>query len=157
MRITLIAFILLLGVASTRAAETAAPERGVAITDPATLRKLDQERFELGRMLLPQQSSNVPLANAELFALPSMVPVREALDREFDRYIARHRANLPKETIGVGAGFDFQLFDRTLLGSSDARFVLAGSLFRILQATIRDDTLFKPTEGLRRPGGYVGC
>jgi hypothetical protein len=29
-------------------------------------------------------------------------------------------------------------------------------LFRILQATIRDDTLFKPTEGLRRPGGYVG-
>ena len=107
------------------------PERGAAITDPATLRKLDQERFGLDRMLLPQPSSNIPLANAELFALPSMVPVREAFDREFDRYIARHQASLPKETIGVGAGFDFQLFDRTLLGSSDARFVLAGIVNRM--------------------------
>jgi len=130
-RIALIAFILLLGLAPACAAETAVLERGVAITDPATLRKLDQERFGLDRMLLLQQSSDSPLANAQLFALPSMVPVREALDRELDRYIARHQANLPKETIGVGAGFDFQLFDRTLLGSSDARFVLAGIVNRM--------------------------
>ena len=60
-----------------------------------------------------------------------MVPVRKALDREFDRYITRHQASLPKETIGVGAGFDFQLFDRTLLDSSDARFVLAGIVNRM--------------------------
>ncbi len=30
-------------------------------------------------------------------------------------YLRRHRASLPKETIGVGEGFDFQLFDQTLL------------------------------------------
>jgi hypothetical protein len=130
-RFCLIAFILLLGVAPVRAIETAVLERGTAITDPATLRKLDQGRFALDRMLLPQRSSDIALANAELFALPSMVPVREALDREFDRYIARHQASLPKETIGVGGGFDFQLFDRTLLASADARFVLAGIVNRM--------------------------
>ena len=50
MRIALIAFILLLGLAPACAAATAVLERGVAITDPATLRKLDQERFGLDRM-----------------------------------------------------------------------------------------------------------
>ena len=54
---------------------------------------------------------------SELFALPSMAPVRKALDAEFDRYIARHKADLPNETIGVGTAFDFQLFDRALLYS----------------------------------------
>ena len=58
-------------------------------------------------------------------------PVRQAIDGEFDRYIARHQASLPKETIGVGEGFDFQLFDRALLYSADTRFVLAGIVNRM--------------------------
>jgi hypothetical protein len=66
-----------------------------------------------------------------LFALPSMVPVRQAIDDEFDRYIARHQVNLPKETIGVGEGFDFQIFDRALLYSAETRFVLAGIVNRM--------------------------
>jgi hypothetical protein len=41
-------------------------------------------------MLLPERSADIPLANSALFALPSMVPVRQAIDGEFDRYIARH-------------------------------------------------------------------
>ena len=41
------------------------------------------------------------------------------------------QASLPKETIGVGAGFDFQLFDRALLYSPDTRFVLAGIVNRM--------------------------
>jgi hypothetical protein len=60
-----------------------------------------------------------------------MIPVRQAIDGEFDRYIARHQANLPKETIGVGEGFDFQLFDRALLYSAETRFVLAGIVNRM--------------------------
>ena len=40
-------------------------------------------------------------------------------------------ASLPKETIGVGEGFDFQLFDRTLLYSAETRFVLAGIVNRM--------------------------
>ena len=95
----------------------AALERGTAITDPATLRELDGGRFRLDRMLLPERSADIPLTNSELFALPSMTPVRQAIDGEFDRYVARHKASLPKETIGVGEGFDFQLFDRALLYS----------------------------------------
>ena len=81
-----------------RAALDAALERGTAITDPATLRELDGGRFRLDRMLLPERSADIPLSNSELFALPSMAPVRQAIDGEFERYIARHKASLPKET-----------------------------------------------------------
>jgi len=126
-----ILFAVLCGVLPAFAAPEAALERGTAITDPATLRDLDSGKFRLDRMLLPERSVDVPLANSALFALPSMVPVQRAIDGEFDRYVARHGANLPNETIGVGAGFDFQLFDRALLYSQDTRFVLAGIVNRM--------------------------
>ena len=126
-----IVFALLCGALPAFAAQDAALERGTAITDPATLRELDSGKFRLDRMLLPERSADIPLANSALFALPSMVPVRQAIDGEFDRYIARHGASLPKETIGVGEGFDFQLFDRALLYSQDTRFVLAGIVNRM--------------------------
>ena len=126
-----IIFALLCGALPARAAETAALERGTAITDPATLRELDGRKFRLDRILLPERSPDIPRANSELFAMPSMAPVRRAIDGEFDRYIARHGASLPKETIGVGVGFDFQLFDRTLLYSAETRFVLAGIVNRM--------------------------
>ena len=124
-------FVLLCGALPARAAEDAAPERGTAIIDPATLRELDHGKFRLDRMLLPERSAATPLANSELFAIPSMAPVRQSIDGEFDRYVARHGASLPKETIGVGTGFDFQLFDRALLYSADTRFVLAGIVNRM--------------------------
>jgi hypothetical protein len=87
-------------------------------------------------MLLPEGSADAPLSNGELFALPSMTPVRQALDGEFERYVVRHRASLPKETIGVGEGFDFQLFDRALLYSTQTRFVLAGIVNRMDRAYV---------------------
>ncbi len=130
-RFLAIVFAMLCAALPARAAQDAALERGTAITDPATLRELDGGRFRLDRMLLPERSADIPLANNALFALPSMVPVRQAIDGEFDRYIARHQANLPKETIGVGEGFDFQLFDRALLYSAETRFVLAGIVNRM--------------------------
>ena len=70
-----------------------------------------------------------------------MAPVRRALDAEFDRYVARHKASLPGETIGVGENFDFQLFDRALLYSSDTRFVLAGIVNRMDRAYVSQDEL----------------
>ncbi len=137
MRITLIAFILLLGAATmARAVEPAALERGTAITDPATLRELDGGRFRLDRMLLPERSAEAPLSNDELFRLPSMIPVRQAIDGEFDRYVVRHKSSLPRETIGVGEGFDFRLFDRTLFYSAQTRFVLAGIVNRMDRAYV---------------------
>jgi hypothetical protein len=130
-RFLAIVFAMLCAALPARAAQDAALERGAAITDPATLRELDSGRFRLDRMLLPERSADIPLANSVLFALPSMIPVRHAIDGEFDRYIARHQANPPKETIGVGEGFDFQLFDRALLYSAETRFVLAGIVNRM--------------------------
>src|ERR1700723_1664319 len=111
-----------------------AMERGAAITDPSGLRELDRGRFGLSRMLSPARPTDVPLTGSRLFALPSMAPVRKALDAEFDRYIQARKADLPNETIGVGTSFDFQLFDRAQLYSPDTRFVLAGIVNRMDRA-----------------------
>jgi hypothetical protein len=136
LRFLVIMFALLCGAVPARAAQDMALERGAAIIDPSVLREFDRGRFGLGRMLRPGQSADVPLSNIQLFALPSMVPVREAIDREFDRYIAKYKASLPNETIGVGDTFAFQLFDRALLYSSAVRFVLAGIVNRMDRAYV---------------------
>jgi len=137
----LVTFLLLLaGVWPARDAQSAALERGTAIIDPGALRELDRGRFGLGRVMLPSRSADAPLANSQLFVLPSMLPVRKALDAEFDRYISRHKKSLPNETIGVGNSFDFQLFDRTLLDSPNTRFVLAGIVNRMDRAYVTPDS-----------------
>jgi hypothetical protein len=132
-------FVLLCSALPSRAAQGApALERGTAITDPLALRELDHGRFGLTRVMIPTRSSDAPLTNSQLFAWPSMVPVRKALDAEFDRYVSRHKADLPNETIGVGNSFDFQLFDPALLYSSDTRFVLAGIVNRMDRAYLSE-------------------
>jgi hypothetical protein len=129
-------FVLLTGLSPGHAGQGAPLERGTAITDPLALRELDRGRFGLGRMLQPARSADFPLANVQLFALPSMVPARQAIDREFDLYVQKHKTGLPGETIGVGDTFDFQLFDRALLDSPDARFVLAVIVNRMDRAYV---------------------
>ena len=113
-------------------------ERGVAITDPLALRELDRGRFGLSRLLSPARPADAPFTSSQLFALPSMAPVRTALDAEFERYTQKHQADLPNESIGVGTAFDFQLFDRTLLYSPDTRFVLAGIVNRMDRAYLSE-------------------
>jgi mono/diheme cytochrome c family protein len=131
--------VLLCSALPARAAQGApALERGTAITDPLALRELDHGRFGLTRVMIPMRSSDAPLTNSQLFAWPSMDPVRKALDAEFDRYVSRHKADLPNETIGVGTSFDFQMFDRALLNSNDTRFVLAGIVNRMDRAYLSE-------------------
>jgi hypothetical protein len=130
MRFLVTILALLCGVLTARAGQSAL-ERGTAIIDPQGLRELDRGRLGLSGVILPMRSSSAPLTSSQLFALPSMAPVRKALDDEFDRYIAHHKARLPNETIGVGTAFDFQLFDRTQLYSRDSRLVLAGIVNRM--------------------------
>jgi hypothetical protein len=122
---------LLCGAALARGADNIPLERGTAIIDPAALRAFDGGRFGLARIMTPTQPASMPLTNARLFALPSMAPVREALDADFERYVARHKAELSNESIGVGPSFDFQLFDRASLYSDDTRFVLSGIVNRM--------------------------
>ncbi len=118
------------------AADRAPLERGTAIIDPLVLRELDQGRFSLRRVMTSERPTDVPLNNAQLFALPSMEPVRKALEEDFERYIARHKAELPGESIGVGQDYAFQLFDRAKLYSPDARFVLSGIVNRMDRAYV---------------------
>jgi len=134
-----------------RAMDGAPLERGAAIIDPLALRELelgehrtsaiDHVGFGLRPFAFGMASNNsAPILNDELFALPSMAPVRKALDAEFQRYVARHRAALPRESIGVGTSFDWQLFDRDLLYSSRSRFVLAGIVNRMDRAYVAPET-----------------
>jgi hypothetical protein len=116
---------------SARGADRPPLERGTAIIDPLALRELDHGRFGLARIMQPSRSTDTPLTNAQLFALPSMVPVQKALDEDFERYVARHNAEMPNESIGVGTEFAFQLFDRAQLTSLDTRFVLSGIVNRM--------------------------
>ena len=127
---------LLCGALPPRAAQAAALERGAAITDPYALRELDHGRFSLTHVLAPARPADTPLDDNALFALPSMAPVAKALDAEFDRYVARHQIELPKESIGVGDNFAFQLFDRRLLHSTETRFVLSGIVNRMDRAYV---------------------
>ena len=93
LRLLVASLIMLAGIAPARHARGAAAlERGTAITDPLALRELDRGRFALRRVMLPERADNMPLATSELFSLPAMAPVRQALDGEFDRYIRRHQA-----------------------------------------------------------------
>ena len=138
MRFLVTILVLLCSALSARAGQSAALERGTAIIDPLALRELDHGRLGLSGVFLPVRSVNAEITGRQLFALPAMVPVRKALDDEFDRYIARHKSNLPNETIGVGTAFDFQLFDRALLYSDDTRFVLAGIVNRMDRAYLSE-------------------
>ncbi|WP_029584174.1 hypothetical protein [Bradyrhizobium sp. URHD0069] len=134
MRFLVTIIVLLCNALPASAEQGAALERGTAITDPLALRELDRGRFGLGHVLSPIGSADAPIDNTQLFALPPMAPVRAAIDGEFDRYILKHKADLPGETIGVETAYDFQLFDRTLLYSQDSRFVLAGIVNRMDRA-----------------------
>ncbi len=129
--------------------EGAALERGTAIIDPFALRELDlgehkasgidRAGFGLRPFIPTARSDNTPILDDELFSLPSMAPVRTALDEDFERYVAKHKASLPNETIGVGLSFEWQLFDRDLLYSAHARFVLAGVVNRMDRAYVSPD------------------
>jgi hypothetical protein len=123
-----------------RAADRPPLERGTAVIDPLALRELDQGRFGLTHIMIPARSASIPLTNAELFALPTMEPVKKALDADFERYVERHKAELPNESIGVGLDFAFQLFDRAQLYSSDTRFVLSGIVNRMDRAYVAPES-----------------
>lgn len=135
-----LAVVLVLTGAAAAQASGAPLERGTAMTDPGALRELDRNRLGLMHVMMPWRSDDRPLTNAQLFALPSMAQVAKALDADFERYVEQHKAALPNESIGVGTGFAFQLFDRAQLYSTDTRFVLSGVVNRMDRAYVAPET-----------------
>jgi len=142
LRILLAVVVLLGGAMSLPAAENAQLTRGTAITDPDVLRKLDQnDALTISRLVWPQRNADFPLTNDLLFSsMPQLAPIPPAIDAEFDRYIAGHKAAWPSETIGVGESFDVQLFDRATLKSPNTRFVLAGIVNRMDRAYVAEES-----------------
>jgi mono/diheme cytochrome c family protein len=141
LRILVAAAVLFGGVVSLSAAETAPLTRGTAITDPDLLRKLDQhDAFTISRLLWPERNANFPLTTDLMFSwLSQLAPIGPAIDAEIDRYVVRQKAAYPTETIGVGEGFNVQLFDRANLKSRDTRFVLAGIVNRMDRAYVSEE------------------
>lgn len=107
------------------AGRTAAMERGVAITDPAVLQRLDNAGLSLGRLLGADPNSS----GADLFALPPMAQVQAATDRDFNSYVLEHRDDLDK----------LHLFDRDALNAPGTRFDLAGIVNRMDRAHVSPD------------------
>ena len=142
LRILVAAVVLCGGAASPSASQTALLTRGTAITDPDLLRKLDEgDALAISRLLAPERKAGGPLTTDRLFAsLPQLKDIPPAIDAEFDRYIAKQKAVWPTETIGVGEGFDMQLFDRANLKSPDTRFVLAGIVNRMDRAYVAEES-----------------
>jgi len=140
LRILVAAVALLGGVVSLFAAENTALTRGIAITDPDLLRKLDQNNtLTIPLLLSPERNADVPLTTELMFvSLPQLKEIVPAIDAEFERYIARYNVTYPGETIGVGEGFDAQLFDLANLRSHDTRFVLAGIVNRMDRAYVSE-------------------
>lgn len=124
------------------AAENAPVARGTAITDPDLLKKLDQhDVLTISRLLWPERNANVPLTTDLMFSwLSQLKQIPPAIDAEFERYVAQQKAAYPSETIGVGEGFDVQLFDRANLKSRDTRFVLAGVVNRMDRAYVSEES-----------------
>ncbi|HEX7881317.1 MAG TPA: hypothetical protein VF499_01090, partial [Afipia sp.] len=104
------------------AADAAAMERGVAITDPEILRYLDHAGLSLGRLFGADANSS----SAELFALPSMSQLQAATDRDFNSYVLQHKDDLEK----------FHLFDRAALNAPGTRFDLVGIVNRMDRAYV---------------------
>jgi hypothetical protein len=142
LRILVAAAVLLGGAVSLSAAENASLTRGTAITDPDILRKLDQnDVLTISRLLWPERNANFPLTTDLLFSwLAPLKDIPPAIDAEFDRYVAQQKAAYPSETIGVGEGFDVQLFDRANLKSRDTRFVLTGIVNRMDRAYVSEES-----------------
>jgi mono/diheme cytochrome c family protein len=142
LRILVAVVVLLGGGVSLSAMESAPLTRGTAITDPDLLRKLDQnDALAISRLLWPERTADVPLTTDLMFTpLSQLAPIPSAIDAEFDRYVARQKAAYPTETIGVGEGFDVQLFDRANLKSRDTRFVLAGIVNRMDRAYVSEES-----------------
>lgn len=124
------------------AAENAPVTRGTAITDPDLLKKLDQnDVLTISRLLWPERNANFPLTTDLMFSwLSQLKQIPPAIDAEFERYVAEQKAAYPSETLGVGEGFDVQLFDRANLKSRDTRFVLAGIVNRMDRAYVSEES-----------------
>lgn len=122
---------------------------GTAITDPVALRELDAPQalgnrdaagFGLRRMLHADGSPDTVLLNDALFALPAMLPVRQAIDRDIDAYAGRRRVDMAGESRDADDRNHLQLFDRDQLYSARTRFVLAGIVNRMDRAFVSPET-----------------
>lgn len=127
-----IGWVALVATCSALAAADLKLERGLAITDPDVLERLEKRSFSLTALLANDWRFDrrvTPQNNDVLSRMPAMEPVFSAVKREI---LATRTANPGS---GVGMLFDHKrLFDQSYLSAADARFALVGIVQRLDRA-----------------------
>lgn len=106
--------------------------RGAAITDPQVLEKLDRSRG-LGLKAVVERNGitianpDAEVSNEDLFKTAEFASIKASLEKEYRAY-TRER---PKLNIGEGVAYNYRLFQRHMIYSDHARFVLAGVVNRM--------------------------
>lgn len=108
-------------------------EKGLVLTNPQFLRSLEANGFSINQVL--GISSQTPqLANADLFAHPSIKVVKETITADITDFKSKNK------DVGVGTAFPIRLFDVKNLSTGLARFVLVGVVNRQDKAFLTPDT-----------------
>ena len=128
--------------ADIRAKSKAPVAVGFGVRDAQTAKSIAgfADAVVIGSALVEKLAAAKTAQAAAEAAKEFLAPIRKALDEEFERYVRRHKAEFPNDTIGVGPQFDFQLFDRDQLYSVTTRFVLAGIVNRMDRAYVAPAT-----------------
>ena len=110
------------------AIDNAQLEKGVAITNIAYLRSLEDRGYSIGALLLQSEREGV-VSNLDLAKIPAFQPVLASIQSEMADYQKKH----PGTGVGI-KNFSKRLFDISYLTDNRARFVLVGIINRMDQA-----------------------
>jgi len=109
-------------------------DAGIAFTDPALMKELDDKGFSLGAFLKPGWQRNAPapvLDNRQLSTLPAMRNILRATNMRLNTCRSRG------QTIGVGMSCLKRMFDQRYLYANFARFELVGVINRMDRAWVK--------------------
>lgn len=103
-------------------------EQGVAVTEPAVLRGLEQAGLSISNMLRTSDAERAVESNLELSKTPGFQAVIRSIRDELALYQRRNEGS------GVGLRFGKRLFDVNYLSNPLSRFVLVGVVNRMDRA-----------------------
>lgn len=103
-------------------------EQGVAVTESAVLKGLEQNGYGITNMLENTESTRPVESNLELSQLAGFSQIIQSIQTEIELYKTQNPGS------GVGMKYGKRLFDTSYLSNAKARFVLVGVINRMDRA-----------------------